>query len=776
MGSGETNGEHKGQSDRFSRLYEGVLRMHSSLELDDVLDEAADCARALSDARYGVIVTADASGMPVDFVTSGLTAEEKRQLMGWMPDGLQLFQHLRELDGPIRLTDLPGYVHSCGLAENRALGTTFLGTPMRHHGSYVGNFFLADKDDGHAFTDEDEEMLTLLSAQAASAIVNARAHCAERRARANLRLLLDTTPVGVVLVNAAGDVPVSLNPEALRIARALRPPDMAPEKLVRDIVCRHSDGREFRLGEFPRQLTGGQALHAEELGLSVADGPTASVLVNAATVRLDGDETASAMLTLQDMTPFEQFDLMRTRFMSMVSHELREPLSAIKGAAATLLEETDELDRAEMRAFFRIIAEQAGRMRSLVGDLLDAGRIETGMLAVSPERCDIRDLLERARDTFSNGGSGHSIRIDLPSGIAPVMADRGRIVQVLGNLLSNAAKHAPETSPIRITAALDGGYVAVSVSDEGAGIAPELLPNLFGEQTGRARNSASGAGLGLVICKGLVEAHGGRISAESPGSGLGATFTFTLPVAGPPESAAGEPAQAAAGRREPARVLVVDDDPQALRFMRNTLEEAGYTTLVTGDHRDLPRILRTEKPQLVLLDLALPGTDGVDLLHRLPGLADVPVIFVSGYGHGETVARALDAGGEDYIVKPCSPSELTARVRLALRRQAEPRNFVRGELAIDYGSRRVTVSGRAVDLTGTEYDILRLLSLNAGEVVTYDAMLRQIWSRHDGADSNLVRMFVSTLRRKLGDNAAKPVWIANVRAVGYRMAMPGDNN
>ena len=670
------------------------------------------------------------------------------------------------------LTDLPGYVHSCGLAENRALGTTFLGTPMRRHGSHVGNFFLADKDDGRAFTDEDEEMLTLLSAQAASAIVNARAHSAERRARANLRLLLDTTPVGVVLVNAAGDVPVSLNPEALRIARALRPPDMAPEKLVRDIVCRHSDGREFRLGEFPRQLAGGRALHAEELGLSVADGPTASVLVNAATVRLDGDETASAMLTLQDMTPFEQFDLMRTRFMSMVSHELREPLSAIKGAAATLLEETDELDRAEMRAFFRIIAEQAGRMRSLVGDLLDAGRIETGMLAVSPERCDIRDLLERARDTFSNGGSGHSIRIDLPSGIAPVMADRGRIVQVLGNLLSNAAKHAPETSPIRVKAVLDGGYVAVSVSDEGAGIAPELLPNLFRERAGRARNSASGAGLGLVICKGLVEAHGGRIGAESPGPGLGATFTFTIPVAETPESTAGEPVQAAAERRDPARVLVVDDDPQALRFIRNTLEAAGYATLVTGDHRDLPRILRTEKPQLVLLDLALPGTDGVDLLHRLPGLADVPVIFVSGYSHGDTVARALDAGAEDYIVKPCSPNELTARVRLALRRHAEPHTFVLGELAIDYGSRRVRVSGRTVDLTATEYEILRLLSLNAGEVVTYDAMLRQIWSRREGADSNLVRMFVSTLRRKLGDDSTSPSYIVNVRGLGYRMPEP----
>ena len=150
------------------------------------------------------------------------------------------------------------------------------------------------------------------------------------------------------------------------------------------------------------------------------------------------------------------------------------------------------------------------------------------------------------------------------------------------------------------------------------------------------------------------------------------------------------------------RILVVDDDPQTLRYVRDTLTAAGYAVLVTGDHAELAHIIRTEKPHLVLLDFILPGTDGITLMERVPELADRPVIFISAYGHDETIARAFDAGAEDYIVKPFSPTELTARVRAALRRHTEPAPFVLGELTIDYTRRRVSVAGRIVELTATE--------------------------------------------------------------------------
>ena len=347
------------------------------------------------------------------------------------------------------------------------------------------------------------------------------------------------------------------------------------------------------------------------------------------------------------------------------------------------------------------------------------------------------------------------------------MADRRRVRQVLANLLANARKHSRKDTTIRIAAERDGRQVAITVSDRGTGIAPERLAKLFGRDRRQAPGSTPGAGLGLVICKGLVEAHGGRIRAESSGLGQGAAFIFTLPIAETPAIA---PEPATSQQLKPARVLVVVDDPHALRLIRTTLRAEGHSVFVTGDPTDIPDALGTENLQLVLLDLALPGTDGIELLQRVPGLADVPVIIISGYDRDETIARALDAGAEDYLVKPFSPTELAARVRAVLRRRQEPDTFVLGGLTIDYGRRNVRVDGHAVELTATEYELLCQLSRNAGTVVTHETLLRRFRSRNKFADANLVRMHVSNLRRKLGDSAEDPIWIFGVRAVGYRMA------
>ena len=175
------------------------------------------------------------------------------------------------------------------------------------------------------------------------------------------------------------------------------------------------------------------------------------------------------------------------------------------------------------------------------------------------------------------------------------------------------------------------------------------------------------------------------------------------------------------------RIVVLDDDPQMLRYLRSALTEAGYAAFVTGDPKELPELVRRQNPRLVLLDLVLPGTDGIELMQRIRGLADLPIIFISAYGRDETIAEALDAGAADYIVKPFSPSELTARVRAALRRTAEPEPFVMGQLTIHYDQRRVIVASQQVELTATEYELLRVLSMNAGRVLTYDSLLRQAW-------------------------------------------------
>ena len=191
---------------------------------------------------------------------------------------------------------------------------------------------------------------------------------------------------------------------------------------------------------------------------------------------------------------------------------------------------------------------------------------------------------------------------------------------------------------------------------------------------------------------------------------------------------------------------MVDDDPQTRRYVREVLSDAGYAPLVTGDPDGLAGLIRAEKPRLVLLDLMLPGTDGIELMKQVPQLADLPVIFISGYGRDETIARAFESGAVDYIVKPFSPTELVARVQAALRSRAEPEAFVHGELAVDYGLRRVSVAGREVALTATEFDLLWILSVNAGRVMTTEVLLRQVWGRRGSDDTDRVRTVVKKLR------------------------------
>ena len=757
---------------RIATLNAAILRINASLDLDTVLGEVVGSARALTGARWGVIATVDEAGAPLDFVFSGFTPEERQELLTW-PDSARLFGHFRELPGPLRLDDLSGYVRTLGIEPAPAFARSFQGTPMRHRGADVGSFFLADKADGKAFTDEDEEVLSLFASQAASAIANARTHRDERRARADVEALVETSPVGVLVLDAKTGHPVSFNREARRIGESLRTPGRPAEQLLEVMSFRRADGSEVSLGEFPvaQLLHSGEMMRAEEMLVSVSDGRSVRVLVNATPIRAEGGAIGSVVVTIQDLAPLDEIERLRTEFLGLVGHELREPLAAIRGSAVTLLEDAEALDPAEMREFHRIIVEQSGHMRGLIGDLLDAGRIDSGTLSVSPEPSDLAELVERARNTFVGGGGRHGIAANLPVDLPRAMADRRRIVQVLNNLFANAARHAPESTSIRVSAVRDGGHVAVAVADEGRGVAPELLPRLFDKHAGDG--SKAGYGLGLAICKGLVEAHGGRIRAESDGPGRGATVTFTLPVAGEPRAeVAAEPAPS----REPAkkpRILVVDDDPRTLRSVRDALAAAGYAPLVTGEPSDLARIIRSENPRLVLLDLVLPGQDGIALMQEVPELSDRPVIFISGYGRDETVAAALEAGAADYIVKPFSPTELVARVRAALRRHEGPEPFALGALAIDFDRRRVSVGGDPVVLTATEYELLRVLALNAGRVVTYDTLLRRVWSGRSSADANLVRIFVRNLRRKLGDDAANPAWIFNERGVGYRMAEPG---
>ncbi|MDE2900478.1 MAG: winged helix-turn-helix domain-containing protein [Chloroflexota bacterium] len=775
---------------RLAKLNEASLGIFGSLDADAVLQAVIDASRLLTDARYGAILTFDDSGEMEHFFTSGISPEERRRI-GRMPQGLGILGYMNEIEGPLRLTDIAGHPRSIGFPENHPPMKSFLGIPIRRDGKHLGNIYLAEKEGGGDFTPEDEESLATFAAQGAAAIANSRIYRAENRARADLEALLDISPVAVLVWDAKTWDLLSLNAEARRIVYGQHMPGHGLKDLLRVMTLRRPNGQDIPPEELSIKWTAltGQTVRAEEVVIHLPDGKVIPALHSTAPIRKEDGEIVGVVATLQDMTPLEDLAKQQAEFLTMVSHDLRNPLVSIKGSVTTLLGSSSSLDSADMRQFLRIIDQQADRMSGLLSNLLDMGRIETGTVAVDTGPADLTALMEEARRAFLTTGARNIIGVDITQRLPLVMADRQRIKQVLINLLSNASRHSPDWSEITVSASVEGLQAIVAVADKGAGIAPDRLPHIFRKYSqfdaDQPDRSGTGDGLNLAICRGIVEAHGGRIWAESDGLGLGATFTFTIPVAdgdtvhaSPSPETGTAPSDARERASAPARVLAIDDDTQTLRFIRGALLEAGYTPLVTTDPDEAVHLAKTEKPDLLLLDFTLHGADGIDVMRRVLEVTDVPVILLPEHDEEDLITEAFESGADDYIVKPFSPGELAGRIKATLRKrgaQARTRSakpFVLGDLAVDHLAGSVTLAGREIRLTPTEYKLLHEFSMNPGRVLTYDHLLRRVWDSDYSSDTQVVRTFVKNLRSKLGDKADSPTYILTVPAIGYRMPKP----
>ncbi|MCY4520917.1 MAG: winged helix-turn-helix domain-containing protein [Caldilineaceae bacterium] len=592
-------------------------------------------------------------------------------------------------------------------------------------------------------------------------------------AQQDLDALLNTVPVGVVVFDVATGSPRYFNREMLRIANSLADSDQSPESVLEVLTFRRSDGRETSLSEFPlaQALAAGETVRAEEIVLRVPDGRRITTLVNATPVSAAEGGVATMVVTMQDMTPLEDLARQRAEFVALVGRELRAPVTSIKGAAAAALRADDMRDPGETTQLFHIIDNQADRMLDLISDLTDAARLDAGVLLVSPEPSDVGILVEQARAAFLSTGGRNHVRLDLPPDLPRVMADSRRIVQVLGNLMSNAERRSPESAAIRVGAAAEGLEVAISVTAAGVEVPPEHLRHLFrkfgdpkdGGRLGR------GTGLDLAICRGVVESHGGRIRVDS-GPNQGIRFTFTLPV----EVAVHSPVPS----RRP-RVLVVDANPAHLHQVRRDLTDTGYAVTAVGEPEQALLLLAEQRPQLVLMSLALPGIDAGTFVQTLLGVADVPVLCLSDAGRDQDIARAFEMGADDYLVRPYSPSELAARMRAALVRRAavrpnEPSEpYIRGALTIDFARRLVTMDGQPLPLTATEYGLLAELATHAGSALTYEHLLQRVWGWNNPGNPYVVRTHLMRLRRKLGEDGHNPAYILAVPRVGYRMVLPG---
>ena len=773
---------------RFGEVLEAIRRVTMSRDLGTVLQEVADGARSLTSARYSAVRLFDGSGQGKGFVMSGVFPEQQGLLESLLKR-LENLGYPKEIREPQRLTDLIHHSRSLGFPENHPPMKSFLGVPIRHLDRSVGNIYLTEKEGDHDFTDEDEEIPVMFASQAAITIVNALRHEEEQQAkeeaeteRRRLAALVGSSPVGVLVVDAKTKTFASVNQEAERILGMSPEPGSTLVRYHEVAIYRRADGKKYESHERPlaRALDNGEVVRAEEILFDLPDGRKVNTLVNATPIYSDDGQIVSAVAVVQDMTPLEEVERLRREFLAMVSHELRTPLTTIKGCTGIVLNSSSPPTDSEMIQYFRMIDDQSDNLRDLVNNLLDMTQIEAGTLSAAVEPTDVEKLVDDARMAFIRQGARNPIEVELEPNLPQIAGDRKRIVQVLNNLLSNASKYSGENSPIRVSVSRDNIYVAFSVTDEGRGIPADQLPNLFKKfsrlaDRGHDRKIA-GEGLGLAICKGIVEAHGGRIRAESIGEARGTRITFTIPRAAA-EKLTGD----AQGVRssDVIKLLAVDDEPQVLRLLQSLLNDRGYTTFGTGNPDEMMHLMELEQPHLVLMDLTVPGTSGFELMARIREVSDVPIIFLSANDQEENVVKALDMGADDYIVKPFSSTELIARVEASLRKrradgtsiQREPYRL--GELTINYADRAVTTYDSPVKLSAIEYKLLFELSTNGGRVMTHDQILQRVWGSEYFGDVQLLRATMRNLRRKLGDDAKEPSYIFTEPRVGYRMPKAG---
>ena len=365
----------------------------------------------------------------------------------------------------------------------------------------------------------------------------------------------------------------------------------------------------------------------------------------------------------------------RDEFLAMLGHELRNPLAPIINASQLIRAQTPADSPVSRSA--AILMRQAEHMSRLVNDLLDVGRITQGQLRLELSEVSLSEVLEQALEQSRPliEQRGHALSVALPSRTVKVHADPVRLAQVFANLLQNAAKYTPDGGSVRIVTSTEDGRATVSVRDTGAGIPAEMLESvfdLFMQLPRSLARSDGGLGIGLTLAKRLTEMHGGTIGASSAGAGMGSEFTVTLPTLAAAHAPMPErrlaPKVGGAGRR----VLVIDDNEDANQTTAMVLETAGHQVASAYDGPSGLAMAASFSPDVILLDIGLPGMDGYAVAQRLKADAATKHIFVialTGYGQSGDVERSRRAGIDHHLLKPARLEDILEQIDLLAKRQ-----------------------------------------------------------------------------------------------------------
>jgi PAS domain S-box-containing protein len=528
------------------------------------------------------------------------------------------------------------------------------------------------------FKDITEKKLAEEALRKSEQLARTAAHQAAAE-RNRLKAVLQAVPVGIVVSDANGAISL-VNAANRRLWGERHPVAMSVAEFDEwkgwwaDGSARHGQRLAPHEWTTARILRGEDALHDIIEIESFDVPPVRRICLNyGAPIRDTDGRVTGAVVAQMDITDriraeeaLRQADRRKDEFLAMLAHELRNPLAPISAAADLL--ELGRLDEARVKQTSGIISRQVRHMTGLVDDLLDVSRVTRGLVTLDKVRLDakriVADAIEQVRPLIE--ARGHRVAVHTPPESAFVLGDQKRLVQVMTNLLNNAAKYTPEGGDIVLGMEVDGEHVRMTVTDDGIGMAPELMERafeLFAQAERTPDRAQGGLGIGLALVKSLVGLHGGTIAVHSAGIGKGSRFTVCLPHLKEHDDPAGNALDATkdAASMHALKVMVVDDNVDAAQMLAMFVEALGHRVFI--EHGSLKALERAkaEVPDVCLLDIGLPDMDGNELARCLrdqPETAGAVLVAVTGYGQEQDRSNAFDAGFDHHFIKPIDSKKL----------------------------------------------------------------------------------------------------------------------